>query len=116
MCSSLTIQCNPLSLENRITIYAAAYSETQEEFVNRERERGEEQVKRDTGSATNEWPRRKPTMKLCSSAPDRTICESRCRDLIGQPIEVSTGWEPHVRSHARMTFAERSEVVDACVP
>ena len=48
--------------------------------------------------------RRKPTRELRSSAPDRTIYGSRCRDLIGQPecrLEVLNSWEPHACSLAR---------------
>ena len=50
-------------------------------------------------------------MEVCSSAPDRTIYGSRCRDLIGQPecgLEVLIGWVPHGRSHAQIVLPEHS--------
>ena len=48
--------------------------------------------------------RRKPTREVCSSAPDRTLYGSRCRDLIDQPecvLEVLIGWEPHTNGRSR---------------
>ena len=84
------------------------YCGTLEEVVHRERER----------RGAGEVRRRKPTREVCSSAPDRTIYGSRCRDLIGQPewgLGVLISWEPHARTLARAVFPERSEVADALI-
>ena len=76
------------------------------------REKGEERCGR---GATQE-----ADQGVCSSTTERTIYGNRCRDLIGQPggLEVSIGWEPHSRSHARTNSLSRTfyyGVTDTCV-
>ena len=63
-------------------------------------ERARDSGMRDAEPA-GEARRRKPTKKASSSAPDRAIYGSRCRDPIGHPecgLEVLIDWEPRTRS------------------